>query len=240
MGDLTLIQSATGLLRAGATLNVCFWRKFQLIAAIIAVTVTVACVPIRAPERAGFLSTYENLDAVGKDRLFYPGSRVGEYDKFIIDPTVLLFTRNPEDARFTEEELSDLLAYFDNAILEQLSKDKQYGPGYEIVNEPGDGVARIRIGINDVEETIGELNILIYTKIIGAGLGGAAAEGEMVDSLTGEQLAAAVRWGSGSRILRAGFTHTGDAKIAIHHWAKDLRHWIDFAHSRTGEQAPDT
>ena len=215
-------------------------NRFQLIAAVAVLTIAGACATISAPEQAGFLSTYENLDVVGKDRLFYPGSRVGEYGQFIIDPTILLFTVDPDDSRFTTEELSDLLEYFDNAIIEQLSNDNHNGPGYEIVEEPGDGVARIRIGINDVEETIGELNVLIYTKITGAGLGGAAAEGEMVDSLSGDQLAAAVRWGSGSRILRAGFTHTGDAKIAIHHWARDLRHWIDFAHGRTGEHPPDT
>jgi hypothetical protein len=193
-----------------------------------------ACIPIREPKPAGFLSTYENLEVVGKDRLFYPGSRVGDYTKFIIDSPVLLFTPDEDDRRFTDEELSGLLEYFDDALEKQLSKENHNGPGYDIVDSPGEGVARIRIGINDVEETIGALNIVIYTKITGAGLGGASAEGEMVDSVTGEQLAAAVRWRSGSRILRAGFTHTGDAKIAIHHWARDLRHWIDFAHGRTG------
>jgi len=208
--------------------------RFRLIVWAIAFALISACVPIRAPEQDGFLSTYENLDVVGKDRLFYPGSRVGEYSKFIIDPTKLLFVPDPDEARFTAEELTDLLEYFDNAILEQLSKENHNGSGYEIVEDPAEGVARIRIGVNDVEETIGALNIVIYTKITGAGLGGASAEGEMIDSLSGEQLAAAVRWGSGSRILRAGFTHTGDAKIAIHHWARDLRHWIDFAHGRTG------
>ncbi len=215
-------------------------KNLQLVATVILLAVMSACVPIRAPEQDGFLSTYENLDVVGKDRLFYPGSRVGDYSKFIIDPPKLLFTPDQDEARFTTEELSDLLEYFDDAILEQLSKEKNNGPGYEIVEEPGEGVARIRIGINDVEETIGALNILIYTKITGAGLGGAAAEGEMIDSMSGEQLAAAVRWGSGSRILRAGFTHTGDAKIAIHHWARDLRHWIDFAHGRTGKPPKGT
>jgi len=87
-----------------------------------------------------------------------------------------------------------------------------------------------------VDDTIGALNISIYTKITGAGLGGAAMEGEMVDSMTGEQIAAASRWGSGSRILRAGFTHTGDAKILMDRWAKDLRKSIDEAHGtkRTG------
>ena len=213
-------------------------RRYRLLAAVVVLVAASACVPITAPERTGFLSTYENLDVVGTDRLFYPGSRVGDYTKFIIDPTILLFTPDPDDPRFTAEELAGLLEYFDNAIAEQLSEDKHNGPGYEIVENPGEGVARIRIGINDVEETFGELNVLIYTKITGAGLGGASAEGEMVDSLSGEQVAAAVRWGSGSRVLRAGFTHTGDAKLAIHHWARDLRHWIDFAHGRTGEHPP--
>ena len=44
-------------------------------------------------------------------------------------------------------------------------------------------------------------------------------EGELVDSVTGEQIGAVIRWGSGSRILRAGFTHIGDAKIVINRWA---------------------
>lgn len=209
-------------------------NRFGCAAAIVALMATSACVPVKAPEKAGFLSTYENLEEVSDGRLFYAGSKIGNYSKFLLEPTVLLFTRdpNPENQKFTDEELADLLAYFDEAIVEQLSKDNRYGPGYEMVDSPGEGVARIRVGINKVEETIGALNVLIYTKITGAGLGGAAAEGEMVDSITGEQLTAAVRWGSGSRILRAGFTHTGDAKIAMRRWAKDARHWIDFTHDR--------
>lgn len=210
--------------------------KFGFVAAIFFLAIISACVPVSEPKPAGFLSTYDNLEVVADGRLFYPGSRIGEYSRFILEPTILLFERNPDEARFTEEELSELLGYFDNAILKALSEDNHNGAGYETVDSPGEGVAKIRVGINDVEETIGALNILIYTKITGAGLGGAAAEGEIVDSLTGEQLTAAIRWGSGSRILRAGFTHTGDAKIAMHRWAKDLRHWIDFTHGRTSAE----
>ena len=57
-------------------------------------------------------------------------------------------------------------------------------------------------------------------------------EGEMVDSVTGEQLAAAVQWGSGSRVLRAGFTKLGDAKLQISRWTKNMRKRIDFAHAK--------
>jgi len=100
------------------------------------------------------------------------------------------------------------------------------------VEDTATGEARLRIGITDVEETIGILNISIYTKITGLGLGGASFEGEIVDSVSGKQLAAAVRWSTGSRILKAGNTHMGDAKIAIKHGAKDLRAQVDDAHSQ--------
>ena len=78
-----------------------------------------------------------------------------------------------------------------------------------------------------LDASLGLLNISVTTKIIGAGLGGAAMEGEMVDSLTGEQLGAWIRWGSGSRVLKAGLTRLGDAKMQINRWTKDMRKRID-------------
>lgn len=115
-------------------------------------------------------------------------------------------------------------------LTERLTEDD----GYEVVSEPGPGVAKFRIGITDVDASIAALNISIYTKITGIGLGGIAAEGEIVDSVTGEQLAAAIRWGGGSRVLRAGLTKLGDAKIVIDRWARDIRERIDAAHDRAG------
>jgi hypothetical protein len=152
----------------------------------------------------------------------------GDYSSFIIEPIVIAFRQAPGEQVFTDEELSELSAYFEEAVIDALSRND----GYPIVEDPAPGVARMRIGITDVEETIGVLNISIYTKITGLGLGGASFEGEMVDSVTGKQLAATVRWGTGSRILKAGITHTGDAKIAINRWAKDLRAQVDEAHGR--------
>jgi hypothetical protein len=152
----------------------------------------------------------------------------GDYSSFIIEPIVIAFRQAPGEQVFTDEELSELSAYFEEAVIDALSRNE----GYPIVEDPAPGVARMRIGITDVEETIGVLNLSIYTKITGLGLGGASFEGEIIDSVTGKQLAAVVRWGTGSRILKAGITHTGDAKIAINRWAKDLRAQVDEAHGR--------
>ncbi len=187
-----------------------------------------AAPPLSEIDQSGFLSDYSKLEKIDDNMLRFVDESVGDFSSFIIDPVVITFRQPPDEQVFTDEELSEITEYFDEAVIEALSKDE----GYPIVEYPGPGVARLRIGITNVEETIGLLNISIYTKITGLGLGGASFDGEIVDSVNGKQLAAVVRWGTGSRILKAGITHMGDAKIAIDRWAKDLRAQIDEANAR--------
>ena len=184
------------------------------------------CATVQDPGQAGFLSDYSKLEEIKENHLVYDSGNLGNYSKFIIEPVAMLYRQPEEKRKFADEELEDLQAHFATKVREALIKDD----GYQIVEVPGPETATLRIGITDVDDTIGALNITIYTKITGAGLGGAAMEGEVVDSVTGEQIGAVIRWGSGSRLLRAGFTHTGDAKIVIDRWAKDLRQRIDEAH----------
>jgi hypothetical protein len=184
--------------------------------------------PVSEPDHRGFLSDYSHLERIDDNALRFVAETAGDYSSFIVDPVVIAFRQLPDEQVFTDEELSELAAFYDEAVAEALGGDD----GYPIVEQAGPGVARIRIGITDVEETIGILNVSIYTKITGLGLGGASFEGEIVDSVTGNQLAAAVRWGTGSRILKAGITRMGDAKIAINRWAKDLRKQVDDARNQ--------
>ena len=195
--------------------------------AILSVMVT-GCATVQDPGQKAFLSDYAKLKEIKENHLVYDSGNFGKYLKFIIEPVAMLY-RQPEDKRiFDDQELADLQTHFAANVRKALTEDD----GYQVVEVPGPGTATLRIGITDVDATIGALNVTIYTKITGAGLGGAAMEGEVVDSVTGEQIGAVIRWGSGSRILRAGFTHTGDAKIVINRWAKDLRERIDEAHGR--------
>ena len=203
-------------------------HKNPLALVFAAFLVVGGCAGVEQAEYTGFLSNYSNLEELEEGHLFYSAGKSANYDKFIIDPVVLLFTPNEVDPHFTDDELLELQKYFQDAVSEEFTRDN----GYEIVAKPGPRTARIRMGITDVKRTIGALNVTIYTKVTGAGIGGASAEGEMLDSMTGEQLAAAVRWGGGSRLLRAGFTEMGDAKLAIDRWARDLRTLMDKAHGR--------
>ncbi len=203
-------------------------KKLCLLA--VSALVVACAAPVKEPERSGFLSDYSRLQELDENELFFSAGKTGNYSKFIVDPVTMLYREmDPEKRQFTDEELEELKQYFHDKVVEHLTKDD----GWAVVEEPGPGVARLRIGITDVDDTVGALNVTIYTKITGAGLGGASAEGEMVDSVSGEQLAAMVRWGSGSRVLRAGFTHTGDAKILFNKWAKALREAIDKAHGKS-------
>jgi hypothetical protein len=186
------------------------------------------CATVQDPGQAGFLSDYSNLEEIDENHLVYVSGNSGNYSKFIVEPVAMLYRHPVEKRIFSDEELEGLQAHFKTAVIEALTEDD----GYQVVEVAGPGTARIHIGITAVDDTIGALNISIYTKITGAGLGGAAFEGEVVDSITGEQIAAVSRWGSGSRYLRAGFTHTGDAKILMDRWAKHLRERIDEAHGR--------
>ncbi len=205
-------------------------RNARLPVSIVAVGMLAACAaPVSEPERTGFLSDYSKLEMKEEGHIGYVSDRLTEYDQFMFDPIEILFERDPEDREFSDEELDELKAYFLNEATEQLTKGDD---GYAVVTEPGPGVLRLRIGITEVEETIGVLNVTIYTKVTGLGLGGAAAEGEAVDSVTGEQIAAMVRWGSGSRIARAGLTKMGDAKLAIDKWTRDWRKRLDAVHGR--------
>ncbi len=199
------------------------WFVFLLIATIA------ACATIDEPEQTGFLSDYSKLERDTDGRWLYSADNTGEYTKFYIEPVAMLFEQK-ENPTFSPDELEQLKTYMIVRLTERLTEDD----GYEVVSEPGPGVAKFRIGITDVDASIAALNISIYTKITGVGLGGIAAEGEIVDSVTGEQLAAAIRWGGGSRVFKAGLTKLGDAKIVIDKWARDIRERIDAAHDRAG------
>ncbi len=196
----------------------------------MAIVTVGACAAIDEPEQmTGFLSDYSKLERDTDDRWLYSAANTGKFSKFYIEPVAMLFEQK-ENPTFSPDELEQLKTYTIVRLTERLTEDD----GYEVMSEPGPGVAKFRIAITDVNASIAALNISIYTKVTGLGLGGVAAEGEIVDSMTGEQLAAAIRWGGGSRVLRAGLTKLGDAKIVIDRWARDIRERIDAAHDRAG------
>ncbi len=204
------------------------WLAFLMIVAVG------ACATVHEPERTGFLSDYSKLERDTDDRWLYSASKTSEYSKFYIEPVAILF-KLKEDPEFSPDELERLKTYLVVRLTERLTEDD----GFEVVSGPGPGVASFRLGITEVDSSIAALNMSVYTRITGAGLGGIAAEGEIVDSMTGEQLAAAIRWGSGSRVMGRGtqvlqgeVSKLADEKGVIDRWVRDIRDRMYAAQAR--------
>ena len=208
--------------------------SYRLLFTFLLVVAVGACATVDEPEQTGFLSDYSKLEEGTDGQWRFAGPKIGEYTKFYIEPVAMLFEQE-EDPEFSPDELEELKQYVITRLSQRLSEDD----GYEVVFGPGPGVASFRMGITDVDGSIAALNLSVYTRVTGAGLGGIAAEGELVDSMTGEQLGAAIRWGSGSRVMGRGkqvlegeVSKLADAKGVIDRWAKDMRERIDKVHGR--------
>ena len=190
--------------------------------------------PVEEPDRAGFISDYsklvmeedEALELTEDEAYSYVNPDLVNYRVFIIEDITMLYEAEPDEREFTDEELQELADFAKDVLAEALTEDGVF----KVVDEPGPGVALARMAITSVDETIGALNVSTYSKITGLGLGGASIEGEILDSVTGEQLFATIRWGGGSRVGRAGYSKTGDARIILTRWAKELREKLEEMH----------
>ena len=195
--------------------------------AIIVLAMQYGCGP-KGPQVTGFLSNYSRLEAISDTSLRYinPRNTLGNYSKFIIDPVDVHFHSKAKGTDISSKELAELRQYMyaaiHNAILDH----------YSIVRRPGPRVARIRIALTDVEKSSPALNVIPHTKLMGAGLGGASMEGEVVDSITGEQIAAVVQSQKGKKLSLAGLSKWGDAKAVMDGWAQSFKERLDEARIR--------
>ncbi len=185
--------------------------------------------------QTGFLKDYSKLqphpDIEGRHVYLNPNMNVGDYSKFIVDPVVLSLSKTGKERGVDQEDLNEQVTFFHQQIVRNLEQ------GYRVVSSPGKGVARVRVAITDVEKTNPFLNIHPGTKLTGAGLGSAGMEAEIVDSVTGQTIAAAIDNQKGSRLsLTAGLKWFGHAQAVMENWAEDLKKFIDKGHGKTSKK----
>ncbi len=189
----------------------------------LCLAIAACATPIKEPEPSGFLTDYSSLQAVSENHLQALNPALAHYHQFVIERPIVLYKPDEGGDEFSADELDELKDHIVGQFASRLGKDEVY----QVVDEPGPDIARLRFVITDLDATDGLLNISFITKATGAGLGGIAMEMEASDSISGEQLLGAVRWGTGSRVLRAGITRLGDAKIQTSRWARDFRQLLD-------------
>jgi hypothetical protein len=181
------------------------------LAAPLVALLLVACaqttpVPPRA-ETSGFLDDYSLLRPGGKDevRLVYrnPQTNWASYHKVLLEPVTLWRSGRKAFAPVPDEDLLRLVSDFQDAVRRSL------GERFQIVDKPGPGVMRIRLGITDAKGSDRVLDVLTAPQGTGrphpAGAGAlhaetkrflesAVIEGEIRDAQTNTLLAEGLDW----------------------------------------------
>jgi hypothetical protein len=201
-------------------------KKAVMTAFVVMISFTVMLAAGCAPKakKTGFLSDYSRLEPVDDGLRYINMGRLDDYDKFIIEPVIIHM--HGEDEELDMESRRELENYMHNAIVEAI-KDR-----YMVVAQPAPGVARVRVAITDVDKSTPALNVIPQTKLIGAGIGGASVEAEVVDSQTSEQIGAAILSQKGKRLSMSGLSKYGDAKAVMDDWAERFRKRLDEARGK--------
>jgi hypothetical protein len=173
--------------------------------------------------KTGFLSDYSKLQKESDSSMRYINeAALPKYNAFIIDPVKVVFYSGAKgEGKLTDEQITDLTSYLNTRIREAVQDS-----GKKVAYQPAAGVARIRVALTDIEKT-GAINMLPQASLLGAGIGGASMEAEVVDSISGQQIGAVLESGKGGRIP---FTNLGDwsaAKSVMDGWAKRFQQRLE-------------
>ena len=167
-------------------------------------------------------------DAVMGLRYLNPNARWTGYKKVIIAPVSFW---GGDDTKVSKADQLALTNFFTKALNDALSQK------FQVVDQPGPGVLEVQVAIDDIGKAVPVLRTvsmlipqaraLATLKYAATGtyafVGSAQAEGKVVDSVSGEVLAAGVdkRVGGGS-IKTAAQWQLGDAENAMTAWSKQL------------------
>lgn len=186
---------------------------------------------------SGFLGSYSQLHRgkPGQAEFTYrnPGVDLNKYQRVMLDPVQLWAADNKNSAlsKLSREDQQLLVNYLYVALRDALQKD------YTIVNEPGPDVMRVRCAITEARADRPVMDLLSTATPAGLGIsyakrlvvgthsavGVVSVEGELLDSLTGERLAAVVDRRAGTKSLLGKPTRWGDVQDAFNFWARRMQ-----------------
>lgn len=149
--------------------------------------------------RSGFLQDYDRIQPVKGEpavmRWINPEVDWARYKRFMIEPVDSVVPRAYRKSLQPDPDVvSTVTKYFRNTLV------REFGAKYEVVDDPGEGVARVSVAITSIQPTSKQLSGWQYLPIglIAAGVSEVAGtrekdvvvfmEGEMTDSLNGELL----------------------------------------------------
>jgi len=196
-------------------------------------------------ENAGFLSSYANLKANTRfeNTLSFvkqdDAKNIHKYFAIIVEPVEIYLATNADTSKMPDRGRTALAAYFQHAVTRAVSD------AFPVVQEPGPLVLRLRMALIGVD--VGAEIPADQKGGVGlertVDIGKVGVEMEMVDSVTGEQIAAAIdrqSLGSGAAVGSETFSRDekfAAAKEAFDGWAARLRDFLDSTHERSQADA---
>jgi hypothetical protein len=182
------------------------------------------------PDLEGAVKTYVNTDAQ---------KNLHKYVAVIIDPVEVYLASDADDTKIPEKTRAAAANYFRAALTNAVSD------AFPAVDEPGPLVLRLRAAIIGVDvggsvaaaDKPEDANDAVETA---ANIGKVGVEIELVDSVTGEQIAAAVDrepLGAGAEIAAGNISRhekSMAARQALDEWASRLRSFLNAAHELKG------
>ena len=202
--------------------------KMMLAMSLVAAMVLFTGCGSKEMKKTGFMSDYSKLEKESDTTMRYlDKGAVANYSSYIVDPVQTRFYSNPKaKGKLTDEQIKDLTNYMHTKAAEAVTE-----AGLKVVHHPAPGVARIRIALTNIEKT-DAINMLPQASLLGAGIGGASMEAEVIDSMTGKQIAAVVQSGKGSRIPFANLGDWTAAKGVMDKWAKNEQKKLEELHGK--------
>jgi hypothetical protein len=198
---------------------------------------------------SGFMENYPTFqpgpEGGVKHVYFKEGVDFGAYNKVMLDHVVFYFADDSKYKGIKADVLKDLADEFHKAAAEALEG------AYPLVNEPGPDVIRIRVAITELKQ--GRPGLTLTTTVMPGGFGVKAlkkvatgthsfaghtsVEAEMLDSVSGERIAAIMDGGEELEKLKLnlsqvkqGMTKWGDVKRVFAFWGERLKTWLDKTH----------
>jgi hypothetical protein len=200
-------------------------------------------------EFSGFLQDYSKLKPNAKldgDALTYVNpdkmKSLHRYVAIIVDPVEVYVATNADASLIPDRGQEAVAKYFEHALVNAVSD------AFPVIESPGPLVLRLRsaiVGI-DLGGKVAPLDqpgmtakplerAIVLEKV--------SVEMELVDSETGERIAAAVdkaTLGAGADVGTENFSRLArfnEAKSAFDQWAERVREFLDSEHELTGEDA---
>lgn len=191
-------------------------RTLRLYLVGLLIVVLAGCASTRQPPHSGFLGNYPNFVPSQRARGAYvwirPGKKISGYYNFIIDPVTVYLDPDATGRGVDPAELHKLADYFRNQMITKILSSG----AYKVVEQPGDGVLRIRAALTDV----------MPTKL--GGVGGASMEAEFIDTGLKERIAAVIATRRGNPVsVGDDSSKWRQTQEVLSKWAQLLRDALD-------------